>query len=149
VLVYDVMPVRDAGPATVASLDDVLSRSDVVILHMPLDASTHHVVNRDFVAHMKRGAILINVSRGPLIDNDAILSGLQSGQLGGVGLDVIEGEPNPPRALVERDDLIITPHVAYASDVAVLDLRRRACEEVIRVLAGQKPLNPCNRLAEV
>ncbi len=147
VLVYDVMPVRDAGAATVAALDDVLSRSDVVILHMPLDASTHHVVNRGFIARMKRGAILINVSRGPLIDNEAVLGGLESGQLGGVGLDVIEGEPNPPRALVERDDVIITPHVAYASDVAVLDLRRRACEEVIRVLAGEKPKNPCNRVA--
>lgn len=144
VLVYDVMPVRDAGSATVAPLDDVLRRSDVVILHMPLDSSTHHVVNRDFVVRLKRGAILVNVSRGPLIDNDAILHGLESGQLGGVGLDVIEGEPNPPRALVERDDVIVTPHVAYASDVAVVELRRRACEEVVRVLAGEKPLNPCN-----
>lgn len=144
VLVYDVMPVRDAGSATVATLDEVLSRSDAVILHMPLDDATKRVVNRDFIARMKRGAILINVSRGPLIDNDAILHGLQSGRLGGVGLDVIEGEPNPPRALVERDDVIITPHVAYASDVAVVELRRRACEEVVRVLAGEKPLNPCN-----
>jgi D-3-phosphoglycerate dehydrogenase len=93
---------------------------------------------------MRRGAVLVNVSRGPLVDNDAILQGLQSGQLRGVGLDVIEGEPNPPRALAERGDVIITPHVAYASDVAVAELRRRASEEVVRVLAGEKPRNPCN-----
>ncbi|MGH7661540.1 MAG: C-terminal binding protein, partial [Vulcanimicrobiaceae bacterium] len=114
VLAYDVMPVQDSGAATMASLDETLQRSDVVILHMPLDPSTQHAVNGDFIARMKRGAILINVSRGPLVDNDAILQGLESGQLGGVGLDVIEGEPNPPRALVERDDVIVTPHVAYA-----------------------------------
>jgi D-3-phosphoglycerate dehydrogenase len=140
------MPVVDAGPAQMVPMNDVLARSDVVILHLPLDKATHHIVSRDFVARMQGGALLINVSRGPLIDNDAVLAGLESGRLGGVGLDVIEGEPNPPRALVERSDVIITPHVAYASDVAVAELRRRASEEVVRVLAGDKPRNPCNEV---
>ena len=144
VLAYDVMPVNDPGPAQIVGMNDVLARSDVVILHLPLDKLTHHIVNDEFVGALRPGALLVNVSRGPLVDNDAILKGLVSGKLGGVGLDVIEGEPNPPRALVERADVIITPHVAYASDVAVAELRRRASEEVVRVLAGEKPHNPCN-----
>lgn len=147
VLAYDVMATSDPGPASMAGMDELLGKSDVVILHMPLDASTHHVVNRDFIARMRQGAILINVSRGPLVDNDAVLAALQSGKLGGAGLDVIEGEPKPPRPLVERGDVIVTPHVAYASDVAVQELRRRASEEVVRVLRGEKPRNPCNRVA--
>ena len=144
VLAYDVMVPADAGPAVFASRSDLVAESNVIILHTPLDASTHHMVDREFIKAMRQGSILINVSRGPLVDNDALLEGLQSGKLAGVGLDVIEGEPNPPRALVERDDVIVTPHVAYASDLAVVDLRRRASEEVVRVLAGEKPRNPCN-----
>lgn len=147
VLVNDVMQIADGGGAEAVSREDLVKRSDVVILHTPLDPSTHHMVDRAFVAAMRPGSILINVSRGPLVDNDAILEGLQSGKLAGVGLDVIEGEPNPPRALVERDDVIITPHVAYASDLATADLRRRASEEVVRVLAGEQPRNPVNVIA--
>ncbi|HEY1726996.1 MAG TPA: C-terminal binding protein [Candidatus Baltobacteraceae bacterium] len=147
VLAYDVMSVSDRGPAKMVGLDELITGSDVVILHTPLDASTHHMVDRAFVGKMRNGAILVNVSRGPLVDNDAVLEGLRSGKLSGVGLDVVEGEPNPPRALVEHPDAIVTPHVAYASDLAVGDLRTRASEEVVRVLAGEKPRNPCNSIA--
>jgi D-3-phosphoglycerate dehydrogenase len=147
VLAQDVMPVQDAGPARIVSLEELLAKSDVVILHTPLAASTHHMVDRNFIAAMRSRSILINVSRGPLVDNDALLEGLQSGKLAGVGLDVIEGEPNPPRALVDRDDVVVTPHIAYASDLATVDLRRRASEEVVRVLAGERPRNPVNNVA--
>jgi D-3-phosphoglycerate dehydrogenase len=147
VLAYDVMKIADGGPATSVELPELLARSDVVILHAPLDASTRHMVDRRFVAAMRQGAILINVSRGPLVDNEAILEGLTSGKLAGVGLDVVEGEPNPPRALVEHEAVVVTPHVAYASDLATLELRRRASEEVVRVLAGQRPRNPVNDVA--
>lgn len=144
VIAYDVMPVADPGPARMVPLEEVIAQSDVVILHTPLDDSTHHMVDRTFVGKMRQSSVLINVSRGPLVDNDAILEGVTSGKLAGVGLDVVEGEPNPPRALAEHPDVIITPHIAYASDLAVDDLRKRASEEVVRVLAGDKPRNPCN-----
>ncbi|HTX02686.1 MAG TPA: NAD(P)-dependent oxidoreductase [Candidatus Acidoferrales bacterium] len=144
VLAYDVMSVTEPAPAKMVGIEELIANSDVVILHTPLDASTHHMVDRGFVGKMRTGAILINVSRGPLVDNDAVLDGLRSGKLSGVGLDVVEGEPSPPRGLVEHPDAIVTPHVAYASDLAVDDLRTRASEEVVRVLAGEKPRNPCN-----
>ena len=144
VLAYDAMPVKDSGPAAIVPLEDLLSRSDVVLLHTPLAPSTHHMVDRKFIAAMRPRAILINVSRGPLVDNDAVVEGLKTGKLAGVGLDVVEGEPNPPRELVEREDVIVTPHIAYASDLATVDLRRRASEEVVRVLAGERPRNPVN-----
>jgi D-3-phosphoglycerate dehydrogenase len=91
---------------------------------------------------------LINVSRGPLVDNEALLAALQSGRLSGAGLDVIEGEPDVPRALVERPDVIVTPHVAFSSDASLIELRRRSAEEVVRVLAGETPHHPCNHPAK-
>lgn len=125
-------------------LDDLLAESDVVILHAPLTDATHHLLDSARIARMRPGAFLINVSRGPLVDNDALLAALESGHLSGAGLDVIEGEPNPPRALVERGDVIVTPHVAFSSDSSLAELRRRSAEEVVRVLAGENPHNPCN-----
>src|SRR5208282_1786948 len=111
VLAYDVMPVADGHPASLVALPELLSRSDVVILHTPLDQSTQHMVDGSFIGKMRQGSILINVSRGPLVDNDALLEGLTSGKLAGAGLDVVEGEPNPPRALAEHPNAIVTPHI--------------------------------------
>lgn len=125
-------------------LDRLLGESDVVILHAPLTDQTHHLLDAARLGRMKRGAFLINVSRGPLVDNAALLAALESGHLSGAGLDVIEGEPDPPRALVERGDVIVTPHVAFSSDSSLAELRRRSAEEVVRVLAGERPHNPCN-----
>jgi D-3-phosphoglycerate dehydrogenase / 2-oxoglutarate reductase len=122
----------------------LLRRSDVIILHAPLTPETHHLIDADRIAGMKPGAFLINVSRGPLVDNDALLDALRAGRLSGAALDVVEGEPSPPRDLVERADVIVTPHIAFSSDASLSELRRRAAEEVVRVLAGETPQNPCN-----
>jgi D-3-phosphoglycerate dehydrogenase len=127
-------------------LDRLLADSDVVILHAPLTDETHHLLDAARLGRMRPGAFLINVSRGPLVDNTALLAALESGHLSGAGLDVIEGEPDPPRALVERGDVIVTPHVAFSSDSSLAELRRRSADEVVRVLAGERPHNPCNEL---
>ena len=133
-----------ADGARVVPLDELLAASDVVILHAPLTAETRHLIDAARFGQFRRGAFLINVSRGPLVDNAALLTALKNGQLSGAGLDVIEGEPNPPRALVERTDVIVTPHIAFSSDASLAELRRRAAEEVVRVLAGERPRHPCN-----
>jgi D-lactate dehydrogenase len=91
---YDVAPNPDclALGMTYVPLDELLARSDVISLHVPLLPSTHHIINRDAVARMKRGVMLINTSRGKLVDTEAVIDGLKSGQLGAVGLDVYEEE---------------------------------------------------------
>ena len=103
------------------------------------------LINAERIAAMKPGAFLINVSRGPLIDTEALIAALESGALSGAGLDVVEGEPNPPRALVDRADVIVTPHIAFSSEASLAELRRRSAEEVVRVLSGEAPHFPCNR----
>jgi D-3-phosphoglycerate dehydrogenase / 2-oxoglutarate reductase len=135
---------NDVGGARLVAMDELLATSDAVILHAPLTPETHHLIGREQLAQVKAGAFLINVSRGPLVDNDALLEALRSGRLSGAGLDVIEGEPNVPRALVERPEVIVTPHVAFSSEASLNELRRRSAEEVVRVLAGERPHNPCN-----
>jgi D-3-phosphoglycerate dehydrogenase / 2-oxoglutarate reductase len=131
--------------ARAVSERELLAASDVVIVHAPLVASTQHAFAAERLAQMRPGAFLINVSRGPIVDNDALLAALASGQLSGAGLDVIEGEPEPPRALVLRPDVIVTPHVAFSSSASLAELRTRAAEEVVRVLRGEAPQHPCNR----
>jgi D-3-phosphoglycerate dehydrogenase len=132
------------GVAEPVSLERLLAQSDAVIVVAPLTPQTHHLFDAARIAAMKPGAVLINVSRGPIIDNAALIAALESGHLSGAGLDVVEGEPIVPRELVERGDVIVTPHMAFSSTTATNELRVRACEEVIRVLAGEAPHNPCN-----
>jgi D-3-phosphoglycerate dehydrogenase len=136
-----------ADDARLVRMEELLARSDVVILHVPLTRETHHLMDAERIAGMREGAFLINVSRGPLVDNDALLASLQEGRLSGAGLDVIEGEPDPPRELVTRPDVIVTPHIGFSSDASLVELRRRSAEEVVRVLAGEAPRYACNRPA--
>ena len=130
--------------ARIVNLEELLSAADIVVLHLPLTAQTRHFMNAGTLSQMKPGAFLVNVSRGPLIDNGALLAALNAGHLSGAGLDVVDGEPAPPRELVSRPDVIVTPHVAFSSGDSVAELRTRAAEEVVRVLGGQLPAYPCN-----
>jgi D-specific alpha-keto acid dehydrogenase len=117
-------------------LEELLGQSDIVTLHTPLSADTHHLLNQESFARMKDGAIVINTGRGALIDTRALVAALQCGKLGGVALDVIEGEEdifysdhsNEPlrdgllRTLEEMPNVTITPHTAYYTDHALYDM---------------------------
>lgn len=120
------------------TLDELLGRSDAVIVHLPLTPDTHHLLDRERIARMKPGAFLINVSRGAVIDTRALIDALESGQLGGAALDVLEDEPRVPPGLL-RPDVILTPHIAFSSDASLRELRSKASEEVVRVLRGERP----------
>ena len=120
------------------TLEDLLPRSDVVIVHVPLTAQTRHLLGRERLALMKPGAFLVNVSRGAVIDTSALVAALEGGRLAGAALDVLEDEPRVPPGLL-RPDVILTPHVAFSSDASLRDLRRKASEEVVRVLRGERP----------
>ena len=145
ILAHD--PYQTEAPLNVGmvALEDLLARSDVVIVHAPLTPETHHLIGRDALAKMKQGGFLVNVSRGGVVDTDAVIEALESGRLSGVGLDVLESEPAVPARLLSQRGALITPHVAFSSDASLIELRRRAAEEVARVLTGQPPEQPCNR----
>jgi D-3-phosphoglycerate dehydrogenase len=130
-----------------ATVNLIQSEADAIVLHLPLTATNQRMIDDEFIAACKRKPLLINVSRGGLIDNDALVRGLERGRLSGAALDVVDGEPTPPRSLVDRRDVIVTPHIAFTSDASLAELRRRCTEDVVRVLRGQTPLHPCNEPA--
>ncbi|HEX7650140.1 MAG TPA: C-terminal binding protein [Noviherbaspirillum sp.] len=144
VLAYDPYMPKDAAGVQPVSLEELLAQSDIVIVHAPLTEGTRHLVNRERIALMRPGSLLINVSRGAIVDTDAVIEALQSGRLSGAALDVLESEPGVPSALLAQPGAMLTPHVAFSSDASLLELRRRATEEVVRVLRGEAPQNPCN-----
>jgi D-3-phosphoglycerate dehydrogenase len=127
------------------SLERLAERSDYVSVHTLLNAETRHLIGEEFFRRMKPTAILINTSRGPVVDEAALARALQAGRPAGAALDVWEQEPiaadNP---LLKLDSVIATPHAAYFSSAAVAQVPRRCGEEVARVLTGQRPLNVVN-----
>jgi D-3-phosphoglycerate dehydrogenase len=127
------------------SLEALAERSDYVSVHTLLNAETHHLIGEKFFQRMKPTAILINTSRGPVVDEHALARALRDKRLAGAALDVWEQEPvaadNP---LLAMDNVIATPHAAYFSTAAVAAVPRRCGEEVARVLTGQRPLNVVN-----
>lgn len=142
-------PYLSAGAAEEAgvqarSLDSLLADSDIVIVHAPLTEDTHHLISHAQLALMRPGGLLINVSRGAIVDTDAVVAALASRQLSAAALDVLESEPAVPAALLAQPGAMCTPHVAFSSDASLLELRRRAAEEVVRVLGGGAPQYPCN-----
>lgn len=133
------------GVTFVPSLDELLSASDVVTLHVPLTEQTRGLISAAQLARMKPTAVLLNAARGPLVDTDALVHALESGALGGAGLDVTDPEPLPmDHALRRMPNVIITPHVAYASDGSLRELVTRAAGNVIDVLQGRTPASVVN-----
>jgi D-3-phosphoglycerate dehydrogenase len=127
------------------SLDALAERSDYVSVHTWLDAGTRHLIGEAFLRRMKPTAVLVNTSRGPVVDERALARALEERRLAGAALDVWEEEPvaadNP---LLAMDNVIATPHAAYFSSPAVAQVPGRCGEEIARVLTGQRPLNVVN-----
>ncbi|MGH8951372.1 MAG: C-terminal binding protein [Acidimicrobiia bacterium] len=120
-------------------LETVLSRADIISLHLPLTDETRGIIGADALALMRQDAILINTSRGPLVDLDALASALRNGQLGAAGLDVFDDEPLDASRVDGVPNLIVTPHMAYYSEEALAESQRKATTQVIKVLTGEQP----------
>ena len=127
------------------TLEALAERSDYVSVHTLLNAGTHHLIGEAFFRRMKPTAILINTSRGPVVDEAALARALNEGRPAGAALDVWEKEPvTADNPLLKMDNVIATPHAAYFSSAAVAQVPRRCGEEVARVLTGQRPLHVVN-----
>jgi len=132
VLAYDNRPKNSAD---YVPLDELLQLSDIVTLHTPLNADTHHLLNRQRIEQMQHGAFIINTGRGSLLDTEALIPALESGRLGGAALDVLEGEEGifyadcrnkpieskPLLRLQRLPNVLISPHTAYYTDHALSD----------------------------
>jgi D-3-phosphoglycerate dehydrogenase len=128
----EVEPVRD--------LVDLLSRADIVTCHTPLTAETRHQINEKTIRQMKDGAILINASRGEVLDERALFEALTRGKLRAAGLDVWEEEPvSRDNPLLNLENVVTTPHVAGLSGEATRTMAMQVAEEMLRVLRGEKP----------
>ncbi len=146
VLAYDPYFSPDASVSSGSSMEEIQAECDVIIVHVPLLPETAGLVDAAFLSATRKKPLIVNVSRGPIVSNDALLEALEAGQIRGAALDVVDGEPNPPQAIIDHPRITVTPHVAYASNASMAELRRRACEDAVRVLTGERPEQPCNTL---
>ncbi len=127
------------------TFDRLVRNADVITLHCPSTPTTRGMIDRETLEKVKPGALFINVARGDLVDTVALINALQSGRLGGAGLDVCDPEPIPTDSpLLTMDQVILTPHVASASVPAVAKLRTSAAETAARALRGESLPNVVN-----
>ena len=113
-------------------IDELCKRSDIITLHTPLNSDTYHLINRERLAMMKKNCVLVNVARGPVVDEEAVTEAVEKGIIGGLGVDVYSSEPmlkeNPYQRLLNRDNVIFTPHMAWGA----YEARCRCVDEVIK-----------------
>lgn len=149
-LVYDPYVTEDAlreFSAEAVPLDTLLRESDFMTLHLPLSDATRHTIGERELRLMKPSAVIINTSRGPVIDEAALLSALVDGVIAGAGLDVFEDETGgmDPR-LAEQDNVVLTPHVAWNTTEATVAIHEEVAANVAKYLRGERPDSIVNRL---
>lgn len=128
------------GVERIAEEDELFRRADVLSVHLPLNKSTAKIINAEQLAMMKPTAIFLNLARGGLVDEEALIKALQDGKLGGAGLDVLADEfPSMDNPLFQMDNVIVSPHIAYYSEGSDVDLRNYAINQVIGALENGAP----------
>lgn len=128
----------DAGCTPVADLAEALPRADYVTVHVPLNDETRHMIGGTALGCMKRGAVLVNAARGPIVDGAAVVEALDSGHLAGVGLDVFEPEPpHPDDPLLQHPAAVLMPHMGGSSRGAFVRMATRCAENVLDALDGR------------
>jgi D-3-phosphoglycerate dehydrogenase len=122
-------------------LDEMLAQADYVSIHVPLNPETRHMIDRRAFAIMKPGAVLINVARGDIVDEAALIEALQTGQIRGAGLDVFAREPlDPAHPLLQLENVVATPHVAAGTTGTSRRRAQVAAENIVRIAQGMSPL---------
>lgn len=122
----------------ICTFDELLKESDVISLHLPLTDATKHIIGKDAFAKMKPNAILVNTSRGGIIDEEAAYEALKEGRLGGLGLDAFETEPPHNLALFEFPNVVVTPHTGAHTQEATNNMAATSIQNMIDVLEGRE-----------
>jgi glyoxylate reductase len=139
---------HDSGrPGFVADLDQLMSESDVISVHVPLTPETSGLIDARRLRLMRRGGAVVNTARGGIVDEDALVDALESGELASAGLDVFVGEPHVDARLLSAPHLILLPHIGSATWGTRSKMALLACDDVCRVLDGQAPVNPVHATA--
>ncbi len=152
ILVHDPWYQGSAAPAAanvefIAELPALLARADVISVHVPLTPETKGMLGASAFAAMKRGAFVLNASRGDIVVESELLDAIRDGQLGGAALDAFSTEPLPKdHPLMRESRVILSPHIAWLSSEAEVDLRQGAASEIGRVLCGEPPRSQVNRV---
>ncbi|PYS52240.1 MAG: D-glycerate dehydrogenase [Acidobacteria bacterium] len=148
VVFYDAEPIPDEIiqelRVTRVPLDELLRTSDFISLHVPLLAETRHLMNDRTFAMMKPTCVVVNTSRGPVVDEKALVRALKNGKIAAAGLDVFEREPEIEPELLDMDSVVIAPHIASASHETRLKMCMMATENLLAVLKGNRPPNFVN-----
>jgi len=126
-------------------LDELLTTSDIVTLHVPLTDETRHMINKETLAKMKKGSFLVNTARGPIVDEHDLVEALRSGHLAGAALDVYDNEPNIDPELIGMPNVITTPHIASATYEAREAMAKLAVSGILDTLASKEPINIVNK----
>ncbi len=129
----------------IVSFEEGIRDADVISLHLPLMDSTKHIINKEAIDQMKEGAVIINTSRGGIIDEDAAYEALKSGKLGGLGLDAFEQEPPKDSPLFEFDNVVVTPHTGAHTKEATDNMAKASIKNLIDVLNGNECAFVVNR----
>ena len=130
VLVYDIIDIRSDLDIKQVSLDELLSQSDLISLHLPLTEQTRHIISDEEFSKMKDGVILVNASRGGTVDEQALLTALESGKVRAAAIDVFEKEPPDDFALIDHPNVLATPHIGAAAKEG----QKRAGFEVVEII---------------
>jgi D-3-phosphoglycerate dehydrogenase len=136
-LAFDPFVTRADDGTVLTSLEDLLARSDYISLHAALTPENHHLLNETRLAQAKKGARIVNVARGALLDEAALLRALNSGQIGGAALDVFETEPPTNAALLGHPKVIVTPHIGAATREGQARAGALVVDELVRALKGE------------
>lgn len=147
VLAYDLYPDLNFAKENIfeyGDFDKVISNSDIITLHAPYTKENHHLVNKESILKMKKGVYIINTARGELIDIDALVDGIDKGIVGGVGIDVLEGERNFKQgdkiSILDRPNVVVTPHIAFYSKEALARIMQTTVENIKAFIFGT-PIN--------
>jgi len=132
---------NEYGAVFYPTVDDVLKIADVVSIHVPLTTETKYLMNEKRMGLMKKTAFLINTSRGPVVDESALVDALKKGKIGGAGLDVFENEPKMSDGLAELANVVLTPHIASGTLEARLEMSRLSAGNIIAFSEGKNPPN--------